>query len=501
MVRWFVVAVVALAGARNARAECSEAAHAAGRCKQPALVQRSWQLPPATPALPAPRRPIPAPPTTTAPAATPTAPPSARSIAALRGKLVVTSGVARLALQLQLADALAQLHQAAPTAGTLAAALDAYDEAVRDPSFATFARADEVLFGYAQLLAQAQRMADARVFYTRLLRDYPSSRYVPETFLAFAEHYFAAGDLEHAKQFYEQVRKFPKATSYHYATYKLAWLELNLARHAEALAMLVQVTRDARDARLARAAALDLPRFYADAGRPDLAAAFFERSLSPGGTPDERRVRTAELVRKLAEIYFETGRYDHVRAVLRDATTRDPHPERACGDALLRLQAALHANSRDVPREADAVVTAAARGGVECAREADALIGTTAMLRHDDARASRRIATFDEALALYARATALATTPDRRIELARRRAIAGWQRAEREATSAAAWVVAGELLSAKDVPADVQVAAVDAYDNALRTGGRRDPALTARIRAGLAAIASARARELERRLR
>src|ERR1041385_867702 len=71
-----------------------------------------------------------------------------------------------------------------------------------NPKFASYPKMDEVLFYLGYMLQQVKRNEDARVFFLRLVKDYPQSRFVPDAYLSFGEFYFEQGDMDAAMKFY-----------------------------------------------------------------------------------------------------------------------------------------------------------------------------------------------------------------------------------------------------------------------------------------------------------
>ena len=62
-------------------------------------------------------------------------------------------------------------------------------------SFPDHPHLDAALYTLALLLEEMNQRARARHVYHRLLRDHPTSRHVPHAYLAFADFYFADGQL------------------------------------------------------------------------------------------------------------------------------------------------------------------------------------------------------------------------------------------------------------------------------------------------------------------
>jgi tetratricopeptide (TPR) repeat protein len=206
----------------------------------------------------------------------------------------------------------------------LVEAVRAYAAATRFPAYG---RLDEVLFRMAYLLLSAKRGVEAREQLHRLLEEHPTSRYVADAYLAFAELAFDQGDINAALAFYEKVAQFPRASVYPYAVYKSGWCQLDLGEPAEALASFVAVVRLAGEARgtalepLAREARKDLVRAYARVGGPDRAWDFFRRT---GGASAPR------MLEALAELYFEQGQAADSTRVYRKIIALDERAPRVC---------------------------------------------------------------------------------------------------------------------------------------------------------------------------
>ncbi|MBL9017699.1 MAG: hypothetical protein JNL83_26150 [Myxococcales bacterium] len=154
-------------------------------------------------------------------------------------------------------------------------------KALADSSrFAAYPKLDRVLFLYGYLLYSGRYLKEARSVFFRLIKDHPTSSFVPASYLVFAEYYFDAGQLADARQFYEKVLSFPKSTSYAYALYKLGFVELAAQRRDLAAEAFERAAKAATLPALQRAAFDSHCRLQATAGtdhaafdRPDLEAA------------------------------------------------------------------------------------------------------------------------------------------------------------------------------------------------------------------------------------
>ena len=185
-------------------------------------------------------------------------------------------------------------------------AVKAYIGASRFPKYE---RMDEVLFRLASLLTAAKKDDQAREYFHRLIKDYPNSKYIPDAYLAFAEHAFESGEMDAALKFYEKVEQFPKSSVYPYAAYKKGWCYINIGDYKTALETFVGVVRLTQDPKLsvsrhqlevlAKEAKKDVVKAYAQVGGPDKARVFFAKV---GGD------YAPKMMELLAERYWEDGK-------------------------------------------------------------------------------------------------------------------------------------------------------------------------------------------------
>jgi tetratricopeptide (TPR) repeat protein len=115
-----------------------------------------------------------------------------------------------------------------------------YETILRE--YPAYDRKDEVLFslGYNQYEIGKKDLAVKR--YEELIKNYPGSKFVPDTYVQLGNHYFdVANNLAKAKEMYERAyaSTIPKIKSY--ALYKLAWCDFNAGEHEKALKKLQDV--------------------------------------------------------------------------------------------------------------------------------------------------------------------------------------------------------------------------------------------------------------------
>ncbi|MCK5799924.1 MAG: tetratricopeptide repeat protein, partial [Deltaproteobacteria bacterium] len=74
-------------------------------------------------------------------------------------------------------------------------AIKLYLKIATRPQYAKYKRMDEVLFNVADMLKQAKRHDKARIFFRKLILNYPQSKYIPDAYLSFAEFYFNTNEI------------------------------------------------------------------------------------------------------------------------------------------------------------------------------------------------------------------------------------------------------------------------------------------------------------------
>jgi TolA-binding protein len=177
------------------------------------------------------------------------------------------------------------------------------------PSYASYRKMDQVLFYLSQFLTQMKREDQARVFFKRLIKDYPQSPFIPNAYLSFGEYFFENKDLENALKFYEKVLQYAGSPVYGYAMYKKGWVYYNLNDLKNAQATFINVIDFATapekkhgngDAQLAKEAKKDLVRTYSQLGTPEDAWPFFQK---------HGQDYAPTMLKQLAELYEAQGKY------------------------------------------------------------------------------------------------------------------------------------------------------------------------------------------------
>ncbi|MEM7152540.1 MAG: hypothetical protein AAF799_06850 [Myxococcota bacterium] len=200
-------------------------------------------------------------------------------------------------------------------------------------------RMDEALYYYAFELGQLGREAKMQEVFVQLLRDHPTSRFVPQVFISFGDQRFEAGKVDDALALYQKVIDgYKDSPVYAYAVYKSAWCYLNpvgtaepdYARALERFVATVEATLEGRagseanGAQLRRDARRDMVLAYVHAAKPSKAWDFFGK-VGRGPTADQEMRR--EMMVRLAATYFGEGMY--VESTATYHRLRDELPEDA----------------------------------------------------------------------------------------------------------------------------------------------------------------------------
>ena len=339
-------------------------------------------------------------------------------------------------------------------------------------AFRNYPKLDVALFYYGYTLQSGKYLKEARQVYDKLLKTFPNSKYVPEAHLAFADYYYESGQLADAEARYKQVLKFPKASVYAYALYKLGWIHVQLQRPQDAIETFFQVLRatrgDSKQAALHRAAQLDFARAVGKTERNQDAFQKLDKSAA------------IELGELLADIARESGDAERAVIAYRDLMSRARDDARACrwqyriAHVTLSMPGATNALKL---MEIEALVrtyAAAKQPDDECRANASAISGEVAASYHAEWAKTQHAETLGYAEQLYAlHASAF---PDAAMQRAAYAEVL-WTRADRESNAklrTAHWQRAAEVFAA--VPTqEAARATVLAWMNAVDVATPVDP--------------------------
>lgn len=201
-----------------------------------------------------------------------------------------------------------------------------YETILRE--YPAYERKDEVLFSLGYNLYEINKKEQAVKRYEELVKNYPNSKFIADTFVQLGNHYFdVANDLPKAKAMYEKAfaSDLPKIKSY--ALYKLAWCDFNAGEHERALKKLQDVvayTENQKDKKsftdLKSEALNDMVTMFVQLDRADDAIAYF--------TQHAGKKAQAKLVKKLGYNLAEAGHYQSSNRTFTYLLKQTPmHPE------------------------------------------------------------------------------------------------------------------------------------------------------------------------------
>lgn len=155
---------------------------------------------------------------------------------------------------------------------------------VSTPALGKSSLIPEALLVYSIELFRLGRDAEAKDAAIRLIQDYPDSPYVTNVYLRFAHYYLAHGKLTDARQLFDMVLTSPAIELHPNANVGLGWSWLRsesgeAPRPDLALTAFVHAieSKIAADDATVRSARDGLVHAFAAAGRPERAAALFQR--------------------------------------------------------------------------------------------------------------------------------------------------------------------------------------------------------------------------------
>lgn len=175
--------------------------------------------------------------------------------------------------------------------------------------YPTFQGMDEVYFFMGYNLNATGRDAEAVDYYKKLVREFPNSSNVPDSWMAIGDYYFSHNNVYDALPAYEEVLRYEAAKVFGYAKYKIGWCYYNLGKYPNAIETFKDVvswsdeqsSMGKSQITLREEALKDLVMAFAEEGSVDEAEKYF---IKVGG----RKYFRMMLV-KLADIYTNQGKF------------------------------------------------------------------------------------------------------------------------------------------------------------------------------------------------
>lgn len=204
-----------------------------------------------------------------------------------------------------------------------------YETILRE--YPSYERKDEVLFNLAYNLYETGKRDGAVKRYEELLKSYPGSKFVPDTYVQLGNHYFdVANVLEKARSYFEKAFATSNPRIKSYALYKLAWCDFNAGEHEKALKKLQDTVEIAEKAGagkervftdLKNEALQDSVRMFVQLNRADDAIAYYKAKAG--------KKKQTNLIGKLAYGMQEAGHHDNAIKSFRYLLNDNPNSESA----------------------------------------------------------------------------------------------------------------------------------------------------------------------------
>ena len=182
----------------------------------------------------------------------------------------------------------------------------------------TYTEIAKVLFYYGRALMEMERAAEGAEIFRRVIKDYPGTEWVAQSWFMVGEYYFnTVNDANQALKAYIKAAEIPNSPIYGFALYKQGWCYINVAEWQLALQRFTDVVRVSEDkaqpiddrARVSmrKEALKDYVRAYATIGDPKDAVARFRSVAQPKDLPG--------MLESLGNWYIGQGAHANVVAV------------------------------------------------------------------------------------------------------------------------------------------------------------------------------------------
>lgn len=221
-----------------------------------------------------------------------------------------------------------------------------------------YERNDEVLFNLAYNSYETGKKKEGVEKYWQLIKQFPKSQLVPDAYLQMGEHFFVSNDLVRAKTAYEKAKESKKPKIYSFALYKLAWCDYNAGEFDGAYKKFREVVDYAEKAaaggdkdriQLKFEALRDLVKTFVALDAVDEAARYWSSHTT--------KERTRELTKKLADAFFDAGKFEGTVKTYRLLINSNPNDPDAPGFQNAIVLAYDKLNRRDdVKREINRLV-------------------------------------------------------------------------------------------------------------------------------------------------
>jgi tetratricopeptide (TPR) repeat protein len=201
-----------------------------------------------------------------------------------------------------------------------------YEQILRN--YPRYQRADEATFYLGMALQDLGRIKEAVKKFTALVKTYPDSKMVADSFVNIGEYYFDTNNAYKALLAYKKATNFRESPKYSFALYKLAWCYYNVGEYGKSIEKMKAVvsytqndTGGDKRIQLQDEALKDLVRFFADAGEMDAAYEYFSKL----GKKD----LIQSMLKRLATMYFDQGKFEQCIQTYRRLISENPQSPRS----------------------------------------------------------------------------------------------------------------------------------------------------------------------------
>ena len=128
----------------------------------------------------------------------------------------------------------------------LSSALNLYADVIE--AYPASELVDDAFYNVGFILEEVGLSDSARVYYSKVITDFPASPLLPDVNMRLGEYYFnpPVNDLWTAIEYYEKVLKYRSSPRYDEALYRLGWSYYRLSDYPRAIAYFTLLADDVR---------------------------------------------------------------------------------------------------------------------------------------------------------------------------------------------------------------------------------------------------------------
>jgi len=194
-------------------------------------------------------------------------------------------------------------------------------------NYPSYSRIDEALFFLAFSLNDIGEEKDALEMYNKLVKTYPKSDFLADSFNAIGEYYFSHNNAFKALQAYKRAAAYKDSKIYTFALYKMGWCYYNVGEFGTAIETMKELIAET-DRRIEAGvgqegislkdeALRDLVLFFSEEGDLEAAKEYFTRY------GEKKYYR--KMLSRLGKIYSEQGKQELAVQTYRTLISENPY--------------------------------------------------------------------------------------------------------------------------------------------------------------------------------